>query len=156
LTFTTPIAAPPERCFDLARNMDLHARSMAHTAERVVAGKRSGLLEPGEEVTFEGRYFGLRWQFTVKITAFEPPRHFRDTMVRGPFASFVHEHVFEAAGSHTVMTDRIAFRSPLGPLGWLVDGVVLSGYLRRVLARRFRMLREEAERAGRDGSGTPG
>jgi uncharacterized protein YndB with AHSA1/START domain len=42
---TTDIAAPIGRVFDLARDLDLHARSMAHTGERAIAGRTSGRIE---------------------------------------------------------------------------------------------------------------
>jgi len=57
IRITTWIAAPPERCFDAARDLDLHLRSMAHTGERAVAGRTSGLIELGEEVTWRARHF---------------------------------------------------------------------------------------------------
>ncbi len=58
----TKVAARPERCFDLSRDLDLHLRSMDHSGERIVAGRRSGLIELGEEVTWEARHFGIRHQ----------------------------------------------------------------------------------------------
>ena len=39
IELTTDIGAPIERVFDLARDLDLHARSMAHTGERAIAGQ---------------------------------------------------------------------------------------------------------------------
>lgn len=47
----TFIDAPVERCFDLARSIDLHKISLEHTNEKAVAGKTAGLIEPGESVT---------------------------------------------------------------------------------------------------------
>jgi hypothetical protein len=40
----TPIAAPPARCFDLARDVMLHTRTLASSGERAVAGTMRGLL----------------------------------------------------------------------------------------------------------------
>src|SRR5688572_8564684 len=117
----TAIAAPAERCFDLARDIDFHARSLAHTGERAVAGRTSGLIGPGESVTWEGRHLGVRQRFTAEVTAFDRPIHFRDVMTAGAFASFAHDHWFEDRGGETVMTDVVAFRSPLGPVGRVVD-----------------------------------
>jgi hypothetical protein len=48
----TYIAAPPDRCFDLARNVELHLDSTSATKERAVAGVTSGLLELNDEVTW--------------------------------------------------------------------------------------------------------
>jgi hypothetical protein len=44
----TPIAAPIERCFDLARDIDFHTKSLDHTGEKAVAGRTSGLIGLGE------------------------------------------------------------------------------------------------------------
>jgi len=52
----TVIRAPVERCFDLARDPDLHARSVAHTGERVVSRTGSGLLRALAARLFLTRY----------------------------------------------------------------------------------------------------
>lgn len=55
IELTTRVSAPPERCFDLARSVDLHAHAAAATGERAVAGVTRGLLGPGQEVTWRAR-----------------------------------------------------------------------------------------------------
>jgi len=144
----TTIAAPIERCFDLARNIDFHTRSLAATGERAVAGRISGLIALGESVTWEGRHLGVRQRFTARVSEYARPVHFRDVMTVGAFASFVHDHKFEAREGGTVMTDVVSFRSPLGPVGAAVDVLYLAGYLRRLLAGRGRALKAEAEAGG--------
>lgn len=146
ITLTTAILAPIDRCFDLARSIDRHVESMGATNERAVAGVTSGLIGLGQEVTWEARHFGVRWHLTSRITAYERPRYFQDTMITGPFATFVHEHHFVAEQGGTTMRDNIEFRSPLGALGGLVDRVVLRSYLRKLLARRNVVLKRLAER----------
>lgn len=83
----TLVAAPPERCFDLARDVDLHQRSTAASSERVVGGVTSGLMGPGDQVTFTARHLGLERRLTSRISEFDRPRHFVDEMVAGPFKS---------------------------------------------------------------------
>src|SRR3954447_10250241 len=95
ITIVTTIRATPVRCFDASRRLELDLDSMADTGERAVAGRTSGLIELGEQVTWEGRHFGIRQRFTSAITAYDRPRHFQDSMVRGAFHSFVHDHYFE-------------------------------------------------------------
>lgn len=141
----TELAAPVEVCFDLSRSIDLHLESMIVSGERAVAGVTAGLIGAGEEVTWEARHLGRRWRMTSRIVEFEPPHHFVDQMVRGPFASFRHDHRFEAAGGGTRMTDVIAFR--MGPplIGRLADPCALA-YLRRLLRLRIATIRATAER----------
>jgi hypothetical protein len=111
----TLIEAPPQVCFDTARDVGLHARSAAATGERVVGGTAErlaeGLLGLGDEVTFEARHLGLRQRLTARITRFESPRLFVDEQVRGALRSFVHTHEFRPAGpwgDSTIMVDTLA------------------------------------------------
>ena len=119
----TEIAAGPERCFDLARDIDAHVRSTSNTRERAVGSRTSGLLGLGDEVTWEARHFGVTQRLTARITRFERPRLFEDVQVRGPFAELSHVHEFEPIPSKTLMKDTFTFRSPLGPPGASVEAV---------------------------------
>jgi ligand-binding SRPBCC domain-containing protein len=141
ITIETLLPASPERCFDASRDLDLHVTSMKDTGEKAVAGRMSGLIEMGEQVTWEGRHFGVRQRFTSKITAFDRPRYFQDSMLRGAFHSFVHDHYFEAVAAGTKMTDVLTFASPLGFLGAIVDRLILAAYLRRMLMARNDVIR---------------
>jgi len=149
LVVDTWIAASPEACFDASRDIDLHSRTVAHTDERAVGGRTSGLIELGEEVAWEGVHFGLRLRHRSRITGFDRPRWFQDAMVAGHFRSFVHDHHFAPERGGTLMRDVLEFRSPYGPLGALVDQLVLGRYLRRFLATRAGALRVELERRAR-------
>lgn len=142
----TFVAAPIERVFDLARDIDFHQRSVAHTGERAIAGRTSGLIGLGETVTWRARHFQIPWSLTSQVTAFDPPDSFVDEQVSGLFLRFRHVHRFAAVDGGTLMTDRWRHRSPLGPLGRLVDRMVLDRYMRRLLEARNASLKHEAER----------
>jgi hypothetical protein len=44
----TPIDAPIECVFEMARDIGLHERSMAATGERAIGGRTSGPIEAGK------------------------------------------------------------------------------------------------------------
>ena len=155
ITLVTVVRATPERCFDASRDLDLHLRSMGDTGERAVAGKTSGLIELGEEVTWEARHFGIRQRFTSRITAYDRPRYFQDSMVKGAFRAFVHDHHFEPSGDGTVMRDVLTFRSPVALVGAIVDRFVMTGYLIRLLTQRNHVLKTAIESAS-PGASSPG
>jgi hypothetical protein len=48
------IDAPLAVCFDVARSVDAHIESARTTGERAVGGVTSGLLNLGDEVTWQG------------------------------------------------------------------------------------------------------
>jgi ligand-binding SRPBCC domain-containing protein len=148
IVLTTHISAQPETCFDISLDMDEHVASTAHTGEKVVAGVAHGLMKLDDTVTFEARHFGLRMRMTSKITAYERPHRFVDEMQRGPFKSLWHEHLFEAEGDGTRMTDTFKVCAPLGPLGWLAERLFLGAYMRRLLLRRNGHIRRAAEARG--------
>ncbi|MEA2537040.1 MAG: hypothetical protein QOF11_1274 [Chloroflexota bacterium] len=141
----TSIAAPVERVFALARDIDLHQRSVAHTDERAIAGRMSGRIRPGETVTWMARHFGRTWSLTSRITAFEPPTMFVDEQVSGPFRSFRHEHRFQPTAGGTLMTDDWQHVAPFGALGRLADRLFLDRHMRGLLRTRNTTLRREAE-----------
>jgi ligand-binding SRPBCC domain-containing protein len=146
IELVTRIAAPPERCFDLARSLELHMLSTASTGERAVGGTTSGLLGPGQQVTWRARHFFVWQELTSRITGYERPRWFRDEQVRGIFARFEHDHFFEAApGGGTTIRDVFDYRAPLGPLGRIAERLVLDRYLRRFLVARNAEIKAVAE-----------
>lgn len=144
----TLIHASQQTCFDLARDVEAHLRTTASTNEKIVGGKSEGLLELGDEVTFEARHPGVKQRLSAKIVAFDPPHSFTDQMTKGAFASLVHEHRFEPQEGGTLMIDILDFRSPLGPFGALFDRLFLAGYMRRFLIKRGLALKAEAESSG--------
>jgi ligand-binding SRPBCC domain-containing protein len=142
----TEIAAPIERVFDLSRNIDVHQRSQARNSERAVAGRTSGLIEMGEDVTWEAVHLGVRQRLTSRIVGMTRPTHFRDSMVAGAFKRLDHDHIFEAmAGGGTRMRDILDYTSPLGLLGDLADVLFLERYMRRLLEERNAVIRRMAE-----------
>jgi ligand-binding SRPBCC domain-containing protein len=145
IDLVTDIEAPIERVFDLARDVDLHARSMAGTGERAVGGRTTGIVAAGDTVIWRARHFGVWWSLTSRVTTVDRPVGFQDVQERGPFACFRHEHRFERRGEVTRMHDHWEHRSPLGPLGRLVDRLVLGRYMRALLVTRNDALKREAE-----------
>lgn len=145
-TVVTPIAASPEAACALSLSVDAHLASMAASRERAVGEITTGSLRLGEEVTWRARHFALPFTMTSRITELDAPHWFVDEQVRGPFARFRHEHRFEAVGDGTRMVDRIVFDAPFGPLGRLVERLVLGRYLHRLIVVRNAHLRAVLER----------
>jgi ligand-binding SRPBCC domain-containing protein len=149
----TRVAAPPRAVFDASLDVDVHQASMAGSGERVVGGVSAGGMRSGDTVTWRARHFGVWWRMTSEITAYEAPVFFVDEQRRGPFRRWRHEHHFAAgAEGGTVMRDVVEFAAPAGPLGRLVEALVLERYMRRLIDERNAHLKDVLERR----TGTPG
>ncbi|MFL5353832.1 SRPBCC family protein [Archangium sp.] len=145
IRLNTLISAPLQRCFDLSRSIDMHLASAASSDEQAIAGVTTGLIGAGQEVTWRARHFGIWLTLTSRITAFNPSRHFRDSMVRGPFRRFDHDHFFAHQGDATLMTDVFDFESPLGVAGRFVDWLILRRHMQAFLMARNETLRNVAQ-----------
>jgi len=146
ISIETIIAAPIERCFDLARSVEAHVETSHFTDERVVApGRLSGLLDLNDTISFEAVHLGIRQRLTARIVEMERPIRFVDEQVRGAFAALRHLHEFSAGAGGTLMRDTITWKSPLGPLGGFVDRLLLRRYLTSFLRRKQALLKKLAE-----------
>ena len=141
----TFIKASAETCFDLARDIDVHLQTTGTTGEKAIAGVTSGKMQLHDFVTFEARHFGIRQRLTSQIVEYERPHYFIDQMTKGPFKRLRHEHRFEPINGGTMMIDVMDFASPFGPIGTLVDKLLLAKYMASFLARRGHALKEVAE-----------
>ena len=135
----TVIGASATESFAASLSTALHADSMATYKE--VARSDAAVLGLGDEVEFEARHFGFRWRMRSRITELVQGRAFTDEQVRGPFRSFHHYHRFQPDDNGCIMTDDVRFSAPLGPLGVLVERIVLGRYLRRIITERSSYLK---------------
>ena len=71
-TDVAPSPAPQPPATDKSRHLEI-VRGPEKTQERAIAGVTHGLIELGDEVTWEARHFGIRQTLKVRITGFERP-----------------------------------------------------------------------------------
>lgn len=145
IELSTHINAPIERCFDLARSIDLHMVSTKQTGEQAIAGRMTGLIELGETVTWRAKHLGVWQTLTSGVTQFACPNSFTDEMVKGAFKSFTHQHLFYSVDGQTIMKDIFIFEAPYGILGKLINFLFLGSYMTRLLRERNRVIKDAAE-----------
>ena len=121
-----PALSPPE------------ARVRIESADLPVqAGSRIVIIAAGP--------LGRRIRWVARIVEHRPPHpvvfgeeaRFVDEQESGPFAAWRHEHDFDRVDANTTrITDRIAYRVPLGPLGWLADVLFVRRQIRAMFRHR--------------------
>ena len=136
------IQAPIERCFLLSTNVELVGRTYGM---KPIEGKTSGLVEADDMLLWAGWKFGFPQMHESVISQYEKPSFFQDTMTRGRFKRYQHDHYFYEMDGRTVLNDKIRFTMPLGAVGRLVGQFVMVPYLARRLRRRLVLLRRVAE-----------
>jgi ligand-binding SRPBCC domain-containing protein len=139
---TIHINAPIERCFLLSTSIELVARTLRM---KPVLGKTHGLVENGDRVVWQGWKFALPQFHETLITTYEAPTFFRDTMGRGRFKRFQHDHQFTEIDGHTLLQDKVRFSLPFGPLGRMVAERVIVPHIAELVQQRFQLLKRVAE-----------
>lgn len=145
IELTTEINSTLEICFDLSRSIDLHKISTSQTNEQAIEGRKNGLINLNETVTWQATHFGIRQKLTSKITAFDRPNSFVDEQIEGIFKSIFHEHKFEQVADKIIMKDIFEFHSPFGISGRIFNKLVLTNYLKNLLINRNQIIKEFAE-----------
>lgn len=82
------------------------------------------------------RWAAIRW--VAHVTTFEPPRLMIDEQRRGPFKRFRHAHLVVPDGDSSVLVDLVDFRLFGGPLGGILDRLLVAPVLQLTFAARHR------------------
>jgi ligand-binding SRPBCC domain-containing protein len=136
------INAPIERCFMLSTNIELVGKTLGM---KPIEGKTKGTVVAGDKLLWAGWKFGFPQMHESLISRYEPHSYFQDTMGRGRFKRFQHDHHFFYIDGRTVLNDKIRFTLPLSWAGRIVARTILVPYISRVLRRRMKLLKKIAE-----------
>lgn len=153
-TFTlrdsTVIAAPIERCFQLSTSIEVVALTLGM---RPVEGKLEGMILAGDRLVWRGWKFGMPQMHETLITGYREPKSgepafFQDTMGRGRFQTFQHDHRFTQTSGGTLLEDELRFSMPLRWAGEIAGKFVMVPHIQGLLRRRFALLKRLAEADG--------
>ncbi|MEM6822714.1 MAG: hypothetical protein AAF558_12340 [Verrucomicrobiota bacterium] len=140
------IQAPRWLCFELIRNVDVHAAAVPEIKARPESGRKSGALHFGECTEWSAIYFGVRFRITMEVTDFDWPIRYAERNRRGLFQVFQHNYQLASIDSNrTVLNDCLSFESGYGPLGRYVDEWILAPRLSRALETRMTAIKTWAE-----------
>jgi hypothetical protein len=141
---TALVRAPIERCFELTCSLALVQEELKMRPK----SDRTGLVEGGDVIRWEGWQLGWRHFHVSKISGYEKPVFLQDTMLDGRFRTFQHDHHLRETPEGTVLEDEVRFSLPFGVLGRLVARFIMVPYILRLMRNRFGRIRELAETEG--------
>ena len=138
------IAAPVETVFDFHKRRDAIELLMPPD-QKVQLVSREGGLEAGARVEFRIPIgpFTIRW--VAHHIAYEENRLFIDEQREGPFAAWVHAHLFKEENGGTRLTDSIELALPGGPLVEALAGWAVKRKLWKMFEYRHEVTRRMCE-----------
>jgi ligand-binding SRPBCC domain-containing protein len=145
----TIISAPVDVCFRSSLNIDLELLAAKDYSIKAIGGVTTGIIGAGERVTWQTKQFGIWITHTTEVTGFEPPVYFQDSMVKGLFRSFRHDHFFHSLSpTKTQMRDEMHFTMPVLFAGVVSERLIVKGRLENLLRKRNDAIRNDAEATG--------
>jgi len=99
-------------------------------------------MRAGTLVDYQIRLFGIPLRWRTQIETWEPPFRFTDTQLTGPYRQWHHTHEFMAVAEGTLMTDRVRYQMPAGPLGRVVHALWTRRTLETIFDYRFQKIAE--------------
>lgn len=115
-------------------------------AEEVRADKT---IEEGAIRIFKFPFGPIKMKWVAKHTAYNPPNHFKDIMLKGPFWKFEHDHHFINEGDTTSVKDSVKYQVPFGAFGHLFAGRNIRKRLERMFIGRELRLKRDLEQHGK-------
>ena len=143
--YSSWIAAPLEVVFDFHKRADVLELLMPPGGKIEVVDRRGG-LEAGARIEFRIPVGPFRVRWVAHHIAYEEKRLFIDEQREGPFAAWVHAHLFTAENEGTRLTDSIEFALPGGPVVEALAGWAVKRKLRKMFEYRHSVTRRECER----------
>jgi hypothetical protein len=118
--------------------------------------QQSGGIEPGARAVLELRKGPLKLRWHARHEALDSGLGFVDIQDKGPFARWVHQHVFAPAndgGCH--MEDRVTYQLPLAPVSRWLAGHRVADDLQRTFTYRHGVVARDMERHAHRGGDDP-
>jgi hypothetical protein len=95
-------------------------------------------MHAGTVIDYRLRVRGFPVQWRSEITEWEPPYHFVDEQVRGPYRLWIHAHSFQPRNGGTLVCDDVRYAVPFD---WLLHKFVVRPDVERIFTYRADCLR---------------
>lgn len=125
------IRAPRERVFAFLADGD-HAPEWS-VSVREARHETPPPIRVGSRLVVKADAGRRDYAWTQEVTRWDPPNSFADRFVpgTGPFRRFEDEGTFEEASEGVRFTFVLDYQLPGGPIGWLVDRLLVAPRVRR-------------------------
>ncbi len=142
------IRAPLDRVFWFLANGDHAAEWSASVRE--AHHETSPPIRVGSRLVVRAHAGRREYVWTQEVTGWEPPNSFADRMLpgQGPFRTFQDWGRFEPTPEGVRFTFGLEYTLPGGPLGWLVDRLVIAPRVRADQQRSLEKARLLLEQVG--------
>lgn len=99
-------------------------------------------MEAGARIEYKLRVHGLPIRWRTIIEEWNPPKQFIDNQAKGPYKLWHHTHRFWSENGGTWIEDTVRYALPFGPIGRIVNRVMVSRDVNAIFDYREQRVRE--------------
>ena len=92
----------------------------------------------GDKIHIHVSLYKFTFCWDAEIAEYEQNQWFVDTLKKGPFAYWRHQHLFASKGAETLMTDRIEYEVGFGILGEIAYNLFVLREIKRIFTTRHK------------------
>ena len=107
-----------------------------------VTSTSDATVRQGSRIRYRLSLHGIPMSWESRITEYESNSHFADEQITGPYAHWYHRHTFRQVAGGVEMTDDVDYRLPFGPLGRVVNWLMVRHQLRAIFDNRTQVIAE--------------
>jgi ligand-binding SRPBCC domain-containing protein len=151
LEFETIVPAPMAKVWAFFENVETSLPALFDPNDEVTLERADVPIREGSLVIVQSRTPIGMIRMAARVIEHRPPHavvfgeeaRFVDVQESGPFKSWRHEHDFERIDEKTTrVLDRVTYRVPFGPIGWIADFLLVRRRVRAMFRFRREVLRK--------------
>lgn len=100
-------------------------------------------IQEGTLIDYKLRIKGVPARWRTLISSWVPKKSFVDEQLKGPYKTWHHTHSFEDLQGGTLMTDRIIYRPPMGPIGDIARELMIKHDVQKIFQHRHKVVGEK-------------
>ncbi len=93
-------------------------------------------IKEGTLIDYKLKIKGVPASWKTLIRRWSPPNEFTDDQVKGPYTIWSHTHRFMELQGGTLMTDEVIYKAPFGPIGHIVNEVMIRSDVAKIFNYR--------------------
>lgn len=115
----------------------------AHMDFRVTSSYHGNHIYAGQIIRYTVKpILGIPLSWCTEITHVEPLKYFIDEQRFGPYAFWHHQHHFKETDAGVLMEDILTYKVPLGPIGDIMNALMVRREVNEIFSYRKRILSE--------------
>lgn len=104
-------------------------------------------IQEGMLIDYSLKIKGVPARWRTRISNWSPPHQFMDSQLRGPYSLWDHTHSFDEIGEGTLMSDEVVYRAPFGPIGHIMNEILIRKDIETIFNYRTKRMAEYFNRS---------